>query len=64
MRMLLRTWRHSSRLALLSIRADSPPWLGAPITMVPAPILVAYSDQPPGGAVIRGMQDLAFGRDA
>jgi hypothetical protein len=23
--------------------ADSPPWLGAPITMVPAPILVAYS---------------------
>jgi hypothetical protein len=41
--MLLRACRHSSRLALSSISAGSPPWEGAPITIVLAPMLAAYS---------------------
>jgi hypothetical protein len=45
--------------------AGGQPWVGAPITMVVAPIGVGIlGDQPPGGAVIGGMrQNLAFGRD-
>src|SRR5437763_16454498 len=41
--MLLRASRHSSRLALPSIRAGSPPWVGAPTTIVLAPTVLAYS---------------------
>ena len=43
MRMLLRACRHSSRLALSSISAGRPPWEGAPITIVLAPMALAYS---------------------
>ena len=42
-RMLLRACRHSSRLALSSISAGRPPWEGAPITIVLAPMALAYS---------------------
>ena len=41
-RMLPRACRHSSWLALASISAASPPWVGAPSTMVVAPMLAAY----------------------
>jgi len=42
-RMLLRACRHISWLALASISAGRPPWVGAPTTMVVARMLVAYS---------------------
>jgi DNA-binding MarR family transcriptional regulator len=42
-RTLLRACRHISRLALPSIRVGSPPWVGAPITMVLAPMVLPYS---------------------
>ena len=65
-RMLLRACRHSSRLALSSISAGSPPWGGAPITMVLAPTVAGVlGDHPAGRAVIGGVQQqLALGRDA
>ena len=42
-RTLLLVCRISSWLALSSISADRPPWLGAPTTMVFARMVVAYS---------------------
>jgi hypothetical protein len=35
--------RHNSWLALSSISAGSPPWDAAPTTIVPAPMVAAYS---------------------
>ena len=40
---LLRASRDSPRVALSSIRAGSPPWVGAPTTIVLAPTVLAYS---------------------
>ena len=43
MRTLVSACRHSSWLALSSMSAGSPPWDAAPTTIVPAPMVAAYS---------------------